>query len=131
MILAALLLAPSAIASTEPARPYVVAGNGFGGGDLFVQNGDSYAPSSGSSVVVDLDDVSAGAVGVRVCHEWTYDDGSHADVRCARGCATSFSDPLRHPPWPHNTTYRVIVDLRFGPEGCAKATAGTMRVSIV
>lgn len=127
-ILLALLLAPTALAETYE-HAYVVTGGGFGGGGALIQNGETYFPVTGGEVIARADDLRSPSVFVRVCHEWTFDDGSHARVQCVADC-TQTRDALRWPPYAHNTTYRVIVDLRLGPGPCdARPLAGTLRVS--
>lgn len=89
-----------------------------------------YFPRAGeTNVTATLADVSGRTVQIRICHEWTYDDGSHSDVTCAAACSPRFTSALTFPPSPHNTTYRLFVDLRHGPGGCdVAATAGTLHV---
>lgn len=127
-----LFLLPHA-AATQSYDHYYVMGGGTGcaGGGILIRNCETYFPNAGETKVkADVMDSSGQTVRIRICHEWTYDDGSHARVVCHEGCSPSFSDPLSFPPWPWNTTYRVIVDLRNGPAACqTAATAGHMHVA--
>ncbi|HET6405700.1 MAG TPA: hypothetical protein VFH78_13745 [Candidatus Thermoplasmatota archaeon] len=126
-----LFLLPSAAASHTYDLTYYMQGQGCANNWLYMRNcATFFPPRSESGVSVQLQDISGSSVRIRVCHEWTYDDGSHARVRCNEGCSPSFSDALQHPPWPWNTTYRVIVDLRGGPLPCqATPTAGSIVIA--
>lgn len=130
-----LLLLPSVLAAETYEHRYVVALNGNGGGGLLVRNGHSYAPDAGHATVsVDVEDVSGGPVFLRLCHEWTFNNGSHARNQCARACAASLVDSMRYPPYPpwwerDGVTYRVIVTLDHPSIPCAEATTGRMRVT--
>ena len=103
---------------------YTSLAQGCGSGAL--QRCKTYFPTRDlSSVTAVATDVSGEAVRIRICHEWTYDDGSHPTVWCDAGCG-ALSSTLAHPG--ARTTYRALVDLRSA--GCdAPATAGTLRVS--
>lgn len=127
-----LFILPSALAAQEHDHYYVMGlGQGCAGGGALIRNCETYFPRAGETVVTArVEDVSGQTVRIRICHEWTYDDGSHPTVRCAAACSPTFASNLTFPPWPWNTTYRVIVDLRNGPQGCeVAATAGHMHVS--
>lgn len=131
LLLPLLFLLPTALASQTFNHYYVMGGgNGCVGGDGgLIRNCVTYFPLAGQSTVSGtVDDLSGNTVRVRICHEWTYDDGSHARFVCKTECSPNFSDPLQYPPWPWNTTYRVLVDLRGGPGTCqAAATAGHLQ----
>lgn len=127
-----LFLVPVAVASQEYRHNYIVGlQQGCGGGGMLIQNCETYGPYAYESRIwANATDMSLQTIRLRVCHEWTYDDGSHARVKCNEGCSPSFSDALQHPPWPWNTTYRVIVDLRNGPGACqTEASMGTLDVT--
>lgn len=126
-----LFLFPTASASETYSGVFVMQGAGCGGDHTLIRNCATYFPTYDlTRVDVQADDVSGSTIRLRICHEWTYDDGSHARVVCRAGCSPSFGDALSFPPWPHNTTYRVIVDLRGGPGACqAPATAGNIVVA--
>lgn len=129
LVLLVVLLAPGAIAAGEPGLYVVTPHRGIWGDGTLAANGRTIFPEAGSRLVVELDDAKGPGAHVRVCHEWTYDDGSHPTVRCVAGCSPVVEDTLSFPPSPRDTTYRVIVDLRQGPGACAHAaTAGTMRI---
>lgn len=131
LVLPLLFLAPPAAAAQQYEHMYVMGGQGCAGGGLLIRNCETYFPRAGETrVAATVSDVSGETVRIRICHEWTYDDGSHPTVRCGEGCSPSYASDLTFPPWPWNTTYRVIVDLRNGPAACdAAATAGQMRVA--
>lgn len=131
LVLPLLLLVPTVVASQTYEHNYYVQGQGCSGGGLLIRNCESYFPAPGSSTVTaQASDVSGLTVRLRICHEWTYDDGSHARVRCSQGCSPTYSTAMDYPPSPWNTTYRLLVDLRNGPAACqAAATAGQLRVS--
>lgn len=132
LLLPFLFLAPSAAGAQGHDHAYVMGiGQGCAGGGALIRNCETYFPLAGESRVdAEVADVSGRTVRIRICHEWTYDDGSHPTVRCGEGCSPSYGSDLSFPPWPWNTTYRVIVDLRNGPQACeAAATAGQMHVS--
>lgn len=127
-----LFLVPSAVAAQEHDHTYVMGlGQGCAGGGALIRNCETYFPRAGETrVSASVTDVSAQTVRIRICHEWTYDDGSHARVVCGEGCSPTYASDLTFPPWPWNTTYRVIVDLRNGPAACqVAASAGQMHVS--
>lgn len=127
-----LFLLPNAFATQGQDHYYIVGlGRGCAGGGPLIRNCETFSPRAGETVVTaDVDDVSGQSVRIRICHEWTFDDGSHPTVRCAAACSPTFASDLAFPPWPWNTTYRVIVDLRDGPQGCeVAATAGRLHVS--
>ena len=133
LAIALLFLVPSGAAAQDYEHYYVagVAPGCSNATGTVVKLCVTYFPYFGdSNVTATVSDVSGQPVRIRICHEWTYDDGSHARVTCAAGCSPTYGSALTFPPWPHNTTYRVIVDLRNGPAGCdVAATAGTMHVS--
>ena len=126
-----LFLLPHAAAAQEYDHNYVMLGEGCVGSGALIRNCETYFPRTGeTSVTATVTDMSGESVRIRICHEWTYDDGSHPTVRCGAGCSPTFASNLTFPPWPWNTTYRVIVDLRNGPGACqVEATAGQMHVS--
>lgn len=132
LMLPLLFLVPGAVASQEHHHNYLMGiGQGCAGGGILIRNCETYGPYAHERMVwANVSDISGQSVRIRICHEWTYDDGSHARVRCGEGCSPSYNSTLTHPPWPWNTTYRVIVDLRNGPGACdVDATAGTMDVT--
>lgn len=132
LALVAMLTLPTVLAADTYSGSYVMSpiDNGFGGGGALARNGVRFFPSYGTTdLAVTVTDVSGLPVKMRVCHEWTYDDGSHPTVRCTDTCSPTFAEPLTWPPWLDNTTYRVILDLRSGAAGCAAAKAGQYRVT--
>ena len=126
LLLLAVTVTPTALAGVESHHRYVVLGAGCAGGGL-MRNCEWYTPPPGAtSVTARADDVSGAAVRVRICHEWTYDDGSHPTLRCDVGCRSVTSSVLF--PTRSDAYYRVNVDLRDGPGGCERAaTAGELR----
>lgn len=133
--LVALLLLPTALAAQTYEHRYIVFGEGNGGGGALIRNGESYAPVKGfSNVTVEIADISGGPVFLRLCHEWTFNDGSHAKNTCVKACATSLADSMLYPPYPDwdepgGATYRVIVTLNDPSLPCPEATTGTLRVT--
>ena len=126
-----LFLIPHAAAAHSYDIVYYMQGAGCGGGEIAMRNCSTYFPDrKHTGVTVEADDISGASIRIRVCHEWTYDNGSHPTVTCNVGCSPTFSDALTHPPYPWNTTYRVIVDLRNGPGACqVAATAGQISIA--
>lgn len=130
ILLALLLLVPTALAARTYEHRYVVVGDGCTTVAAVVQSCKPYAvlPDE-TSISATVTDASGQSVRIRICHEWTYDDGSHRRLTCRDGCSPTFTDALTHPTSP-GVYYRVFVDLRGGPAGCAvEASAGTLRVT--
>lgn len=131
-LLVLLLVASPVLAGGTAERTYVMTGGGRGAlAEAVVLNGMTFFPvRTDTSIAVSADDFSTQTVKVGVCHEWTYDDGSHPTIRCVYAC-DDVTDALSQPPYAHNTTYRVIVQLFKEPHGCGSgATTGKLRVAI-
>lgn len=126
-----LLLLPGVVAAPEVyEHTYIVQGVGCGGGGALIRNCETYFPApEKTNVTAEVSDVTGASVKLRICHEWTYDDGSHPTVWCKTGCSPSLDDVLVFPT-SGGIVYRVIVDLRGSAGSCAAAaTAGRLLVT--
>lgn len=131
-LLVLMLVATPALAGGTAERTYVMGARGrIAIAEAVIFNGMTFHPEqTDTAITASASDASGLTVPLGVCHEWTYDDGSHAAVRCEYGC-DSVTDALSQPPHRHNTSYRVIVQLYDEPHGCGGgATMGRLRVTI-